>query len=119
MSLNDLLFLAEAAPAPAAGAEQPPMYMMLIQFIPIIVIFYFLLIRPQQKRQKEHQKLMEALKTGDKVVTSSGIHGIIANVKDKTIIVKVADNVKLEFDRAAITAVEKGSEQPAAAEASK
>ena len=71
----------------------------------VFIIFYFLLIRPQQKRQKEHQKLVAALKTGDKVVTSSGIHGIIANVKDKTLLVKVADNVKLEFDRAAVTAV--------------
>lgn len=115
MNFTDLLFLAEAA-APAAGAEQPPIYMMLIQFIPIIVIFYFLLIRPQQKRQKEHQKLVESIKTGDKVVTSSGIHGIIANVKEKTVVVKVADNVKLEFDRAAITAVEKTSDQPAATE---
>lgn len=113
MNFTDLLFLAEAAAAPAAGAEQPPAYMMLIQFIPIIVIFYFLLIRPQQKRQKEHQKLMEAIKTGDKVVTSSGIHGIIANVKDKTVIVKVADNVKLEFDRAAITSVDKSTDLPA------
>ncbi len=113
MNFTDLLFLAEAAAAPAAGAEQPPMYMMLIQFVPIIVIFYFLLIRPQQKRQKDHQKLMAAIKTGDKVITSSGIHGIIANVKDKTVIVKVADNVKLEFDRASITAVEK-SELPVA-----
>ncbi len=86
--------------------------MMLIQFVPIIVIFYFLLIRPQQKRQKDHQKLMAAIKTGDKVVTSSGIHGIIANVKDKTVIVKVADNVKLEFDRASITAVEKSPSCP-------
>ena len=119
MNFTDLLFLAEAAPAPAAGAEQPPMYMMLIQFIPIIVIFYFLLIRPQQKRQKEHQKLMSSIKTGDRVVTSSGIHGIIANVKDKTVIVKVADNVKLEFDRAAITAVEKGAEQSEPADAAK
>lgn len=118
MNFTDFLFLAEAAPAPAAGAEQPPLYMMLIQFIPIIVIFYFLLIRPQQKRQKEHQKLISAIKTGDKVVTSAGIHGIIANVKDKTVVVKVADNVKLEFDRAAITSVEKATDS-APAEAAK
>ena len=83
------------------------------QFLPIVlifVIFYFLLIRPQQKRQKDHQKLVESIKTGDKVVTSAGIHGIIANVKDKTVIVKVADNVKLEFDRASVVTVEKAAE---------
>lgn len=108
MNLTNLLLLAQAAsPAPAGTPDQPPFYMMLVQFVPLIVIFYFLLIRPQQKRQKEHQKLVESIKTGDKVITSSGIHGIIANVKDKTVIVKVADNVKLEFDRAAITTIEK------------
>lgn len=76
----------------------------------VFVIFYFLLIRPQQKRAKEHAALVSAIKTGDKVITSAGIHGIVANVKDKTVIVKVADNVKLEFDRAAITSVDKSSD---------
>ena len=111
MNFTDLLFLAEAAPAPAAGAEQPPMYMMLIQFIPIIVIFYFLLIRPQQKRQKEHQKLISGVKSGDRIVTNAGIHGIVANVKDKTVVVKVADNVKLEFDRGAIATIKASSDE--------
>lgn len=103
MNLTHFLFLAQAAsPTPAS----PPAYMSIAPLVFVFIIFYFLLIRPQQKRQKAHQKLVAALKTGDKVVTSSGIHGIIANVKDKTLIVKVADNVKLEFDRAAVTAVE-------------
>ena len=77
----------------------------------IFIIFYFLLIRPQQKKQKEHEKLVQAVKTGDQVVTISGIHGTISNVKDKTVIIKIADNVKVEFDRSAIAIVEK----PAAA----
>ncbi len=111
MNLTDLFFLAQAAGAAPAGAPaQPPAFMSIMPLIFVFVIFYFLLIRPQQKKAKEHQKLVESLKTGDKVVTSAGIHGIIANVKDKTIIVKVADNVKLEFDRAAVSAVEKSSE---------
>jgi preprotein translocase subunit YajC len=97
------LLLAQAT----AGPEQPPM---LFQFLPLIIIavlFYFLLIRPQQKKQKEHEKLVSAVKTGDKVVTAGGIHGIVANVKETTFLVKVADNVKIEFDKSAITSVTK------------
>jgi len=108
MNLTDLILLAQAA------QEAPPEPNLLMQFLPlilIIVIFYFLLIRPQQKRQKEHQKLVSALKTGDRVVTNAGIHGIIANVKEKTIVVKVADNVKIEFDRASVVTIEKSSEE--------
>src|SRR6266487_4071275 len=72
-------------------------------FVPII--FYFIGIRPQARRQKEQQKLISALKTGDRVVTGSGIHGLIANVKDSTVIVKVADNVKIEMEKSAIASV--------------
>jgi len=97
------LLLAQAA----TGPEQPPV---LFQFLPLIIIavlFYFLLIRPQQKKQKEHEKLVAGVKTGDKVVTAGGIHGIVANVKETTFLVKVADNVKIEFDKSAITSVTK------------
>ncbi len=111
MNLTDLLFLAQAATSSPAGTPaQPPAFMSILPLVFVFIIFYFLLIRPQQKKAKEHRKLVETLKTGDKVITSAGIHGIIANVKDKTILVKVADNVKLEFDRAAVTSVEKSGE---------
>ncbi len=80
----------------------------------IFVIFYFLLIRPQQKKAKDHAKLVESIKTGDQVVTNAGIHGVVANVKDKTLIIKIADNVKVEFDRAAVAAVLNPSDAPAA-----
>ena len=102
--MNSLLFLAQAAADPA---QQPNMFVQLMPLVFIIVIFYFLMIRPQQKRQKEHLALVNAVKTGDQVVTNAGIHGIVANVKDKTVVIKVADNVKIEFDRAAITSVVK------------
>ena len=75
------------------------------------VIFYFLIIRPQNKRQKELQSLVSTLKTGDKVVTSSGIHGIIANVKEGSVLsLKIADNVKIEIDKSAIATVDKSSD---------
>ncbi len=106
MNLIDLLFLAQAA-SPAPDVPQPSFLVSMMPLIFIVVIFYFLLIRPQQKRQKAHQQLVASIKTGDKIVTSSGIHGIVANVKEKTILVKVADNVKIEFDRSSVAAMEK------------
>src|SRR6201985_2668711 len=111
--ISKILFLAQqqAGQAQSGGLW----YMQLLPFAFIFVIFYFLLIRPQQKRQKEHQQLLSNLKTGDKVVTSSGIHGLIANVKDTTFLVKVADNVKIEIDKSAVAGVEKTSEPKAAA----
>jgi preprotein translocase subunit YajC len=102
--MQTLLFLAQAAP------EQPPAIFQFLPLIIIAVLFYFLLIRPQQKKQKEHQKLVSSVKTGDKVVTNAGIHGIVSNVKESTILLKVADNVKIEMDKAAVVSVTKGAE---------
>lgn len=99
-------FLAQAA----GGAPPNSGLMSFLPFIFMGVIFYFLLIRPQQKRAKEHKALVESLKTGDKVITSGGIHGIVSNVKEKTFLLKVADNVKMEVDKVAIAAVETRSE---------
>jgi preprotein translocase subunit YajC len=82
-------------------------------FVPLIfmvIIFYFILIRPQSQRQKQQQQLINALKTGDRVVTTSGIHGLISNVKESTVIVKVADNVKIEMEKSAVASVVKGAE---------
>ena len=70
-----------------------------------IAIFYFFIFRPQNKKQKETQKMIDALKKGDKVVTIGGIHGIVSATKEKTVIVKVDEGVKLEFNRAAIAGV--------------
>jgi preprotein translocase subunit YajC len=80
---------------------------MLVSLAPIIlifVIFYLLLIRPQQKKSKEHQKLLAALKKGDKVVTNSGLFGIISSLNDEKniVVLKVADNVKMEFLKSSI-----------------
>jgi preprotein translocase subunit YajC len=115
MNLIDFLILAQTAtPAPGAPPSGAQMINSLMFPIALIVIFYFLLIRPQQKRQKEHQKLISSIQSGDTVVTNAGIHGVITNVKEKTVIVRVADNVKLEFDRAAIATVVRDSTEKAA-----
>jgi preprotein translocase subunit YajC len=104
-----LLFLAQAQPAAPTGTGPNP----LASFIPIILIFiimYFVLFRPQMRRQKEQRLLVSALKTGDRVVTAAGIHGMITNVKDTTVTVKVADNVKIEMEKSAISNVVKTNE---------
>lgn len=73
----------------------------------MVVMFYFLLIRPQQKQRKDQAARIAALQTGDKVVTSAGIHGIVHNVKEHTVVVKVAEGTMIEFDKLAITVVHK------------
>lgn len=69
----------------------------------MFVIFYFVLIRPQRKKQKELEAKIAALKSGDRIISAGGIHGMVARVKDRTVIVKVADNLKLEFEKSSIT----------------
>ncbi len=82
-------------------------FMAFLPFLLIIVIMYFLMIRPQAKRQKEKQKMLEALKKGDNVVTMGGIHGKVVGFTEdnKVVIIKVDDNVKLNIERSAITMV--------------
>lgn len=71
----------------------------------IFIIFYFLLIRPQQKKSKEHQKLMDSLTKGDRVVTSGGIYGTVIGVKEGIVVLKIAEEVKIEVAKSAVTAV--------------
>jgi preprotein translocase subunit YajC len=76
------------------------------QFLPlvlIIIVFYFFMIRPQVKKQKDQKKYVEELKKGDKVVTSAGIHGKIVEVGDATILIEVDNNVKIRFDKGSIS----------------
>jgi preprotein translocase subunit YajC len=93
--------------APKEGAEGGNA---LIQFAPIIlifVIFYFLLIRPQQKRQKEHQSMVNELKKGDSVVTAGGIHGTVTGVADNIATVEIANNVRIKVTKSSVAAVKK------------
>jgi preprotein translocase subunit YajC len=99
------MILAQAqtgSPAPGPGGGIGSFFVPLIF---IFIIMYFVMIRPQKKRQEQQQKLITSLKSGDRVVTNAGIHGLIANVKDSTVLLKVADNVKIEIDKSAITNV--------------
>ena len=93
--------LLQAAPATSSGS----LLMTVLPLALIFVIFYFFMIRPQNKKQKETEKMIAALKKGDKVITIGGIHGTVSSTKEKTVIVKVDDNTKIEFLRSAISTV--------------
>jgi len=94
-----------AAPKPGAGGGLlgNPLVMMGL----MIVMFYFLLIRPQQRQRKELQQRIDSLKNGDRVVTTAGIHAIVHNIKDKTVTLKIADGTMVEFDKQAVATVHK------------
>ena len=77
----------------------------LIMFGAIFAIFYFMIIRPQQKRAKEREALLSAIKKGDKVITSGGLHGVIAGLEDKTVLLDLGNNIKVKVERSAITTV--------------
>lgn len=100
--LSTVLTFAEGAGAPA-----------LVQFVPIILvfaIFYFLLIAPMRKRQKALQTLVDNLKKGDRVVTNGGLYGTVATVEEKTVLLKLGDNIKVKVAKSAIAGLE-GQEQ--------
>jgi preprotein translocase subunit YajC len=114
--MNSFVFSLLMASAPQGGAESaaggPASFLTsLIPFAAIIAIFYFLIIRPQNKKQKETQKMLAALKKGDKIVTIGGIHGVIQSVKEGSVIVKVDENTRLEFSRSAISNVEAAAKE--------
>jgi len=99
--------------APAGQGGGGGGFLGLLPFIVIIVIFYLLLIRPQAKRQKAMQKLLQGVKKGDHIVTTGGIHGQVVGVKgnNNVLIVKIADNVKVDVDRSSVGRVVSPSEE--------
>ncbi len=100
-------------PAPEGGQQGGigALTSTLLPFILIFIIFYFLLIRPQQKRQKEHQKMLESLKRGDKVITAGGIYGVIESVGTNTVTIKISENVKVRFGKGYIAAKRPDTEE--------
>jgi preprotein translocase subunit YajC len=90
---------------------QQPAFIM--QFIPVVLIFgifYFGVIRPEQKKQKDHQELVKNLRKNDEVITSGGIHGVVVNIKDTTIVLRVDDNVRIEFEKDVVLVLKKKAE---------
>ncbi len=87
-----------------------PQLGMLTNLFPLVLIFaifYFILIRPQQKQQKEFKKMVDGLKKNDQIVTIGGVHGTIVNVKEKTFVVRVDENTRFEIDKSAVARLEK------------
>ena len=109
MMLSFLTLLAEAAPTPAKN----PLGESWIMPVLLVVMFYFLLFRPQQRQRKELEKRISALQKGDEVVTTAGIHAIVHNVKERTVVLKVAEGTLMEFDKPAVATVLK-KDAPAA-----
>ena len=93
------------AMAPQGGEGGGSMVSTIIMFGAIFLIFYFMIIRPQQRKAKDREKLLSNLEKGDKVVTSGGIHGIISGLDEKTCLLQVSDNLKIKVERSAIGTV--------------
>jgi preprotein translocase subunit YajC len=104
--MTNLLFLAQDSSSSGGPA---PLIMMVLMF----VVMYFFIIRRQQK---EHQERISKLKTGDKVITAGGIHGVITNVKEKTVVVRIAESVRVEVEKASVSTVLVKSTEPEPAE---
>ena len=98
-----MLTLILMAPSPDGGSGG--LVSTLIMFGAIFLIFYFMIIRPQQKRSKEREKMLSNIEKGDKIVTSGGMHGIIAGIDEKTVLLQISDNVKVKVERSAITTI--------------
>lgn len=110
-----LEFLAQApAAAPGTPGAQPggsP----LLSFLPMILLFaamYFLMIAPQRKKQKQHEAMLKSLESGDEIVTSGGIYGVITNVKEDRFVVRIADNTKIEIGKGFVQTVVKKTNEP-------
>ena len=104
--------IAMAAPQSANGAEAPGGGFTIGWLVFMAAIFYFVMIRPQQRREKERKAMIAAVKSGERVVLTSGIIGEIANVKEKTVIVRVADNTKIEVLKTAVAQIIEKGETP-------
>lgn len=96
--------------APQGADGGGSMVSTLIMFSLIILIFYFMILRPQQKRQKERQKLLDGVKKGDKITTVGGIHATVLGVEDKTVLIQIADNVKVKIEKTAVSNITRPAE---------
>jgi preprotein translocase subunit YajC len=92
------------APSPQPGQQAPPMWTSMVPLVLLVVVFYFALIRPQQKKAKQHAELLKAVRPGDKIVTSGGVIAVIVTVKEKSVTIRSADS-KFEITKSAIAEI--------------
>ena len=109
--LNPLLAM---GPQPQPGQQAPPVWTSMVPLVLLIIVFYFVLIRPQSKKAKEHAQLIKAVRPGDKIVTTGGMVAVVVTVKEKTISVRSADS-KFEITKAAISEITERSGEPSEA----
>ncbi|MBD8348288.1 MULTISPECIES: preprotein translocase subunit YajC [unclassified Dysgonomonas] len=102
--MNSLVVFLQAAEGPAGGA-----WGTIAMFGLIIVVFYFFMIRPQQKKQKAVQEARQAMKVGDKIITAGGVHGKIKEIGETYFIIEIAESVRIKIDKASVFAVSEGS----------
>jgi len=105
MSGFDLTLTAMAGAPGGSGQGQGNSMVMIVWIVLMLGLFYFMMIRPQQRKEKERRKMMDAIKTGDRVIFAGGLIGSVTNVKDHTFAVKIADNTKVEVLKASVTRV--------------
>jgi preprotein translocase subunit YajC len=98
--------LAMAAPPGGPGQQQGSLLSTIVPLVVIFAIFYFLMIRPQQRQAKKHKEMLSQLKKGDKVITRGGLFGTIYAIDGNTVTLEVADNVRMKFSREAIAGTE-------------
>jgi preprotein translocase subunit YajC len=105
MSLLDFFLSPAAAQAAAPAGQQPSPFLSILPMILLVVVFWFLMIRPQMKRQKEHRELLAKLAKGDEVMTNGGLAGRVAGIGDNFVDVEIADNVVVKLQKGAIAHV--------------
>ncbi len=101
-------------PAPQGGGQPGGIQGMVGSLLPLVlifVVFYFLLIRPQQKKAKEHKQMLDNIKKGDKVITAGGVYGVVDSVGNNTVVIKIAENVKVKYGKGYIATVRPASDE--------
>jgi len=106
---TDIVYAMGGAPQDAGGQGGPgAIFTSFLPLILIFVIFYFLLIRPQSKKAKEHKQMLDNIKRGDKIITTGGIYGVIEAIEGEALTIKIAENVKIKVSRSAIAGLRTG-----------
>ncbi|HTK80950.1 MAG TPA: preprotein translocase subunit YajC [Bacteroidota bacterium] len=90
---------------PQAGSGGGGIFSALVPILLVFLIFYFMILRPQQKKQKDREKLLSGIQKGDKIITVGGMHGTVIGLEEKTVLVQITDEVKVKFERSAISTI--------------